>query len=75
MPQPVSDSFKTALDILDASEEKIRLIIENELYDVDNTKRNLAEQKINEVVQRISEIRTKAMKDAFRHLRATLPNA
>jgi hypothetical protein len=68
-------TFHDALKILDASEETMRSMIENDLMDVcgpnANTPKSAAAVKA--LMAKITVVRTKAIRDAFKHLRATLP--
>lgn len=68
--------LKESLDILDASEPKMREIIESELFDCtgpNSTKRNMSKKAVERAMARISAIRTDHVKRCFRHLRANLP--
>ncbi len=70
-------TFHKALDILDASEDAMRCAIENDLMDVagpNATKRNMSKKAVKALMKKITAIRVKAIKDAFKHLRATLPH-
>jgi len=69
--------FNAALAILDASEPIMREMIESDLMDVagsNSTKRTSAKKATDALMKKITAVRVKAIKDAFRHLRANLPN-
>lgn len=69
--------FNTALAILDASEPAMREMIESDLMDFtgpNSTKRNGAKKATEALMKKITAVRVKAIKDAFKHLRANLPH-
>jgi hypothetical protein len=71
-------NFEDAIRIMDSgSEDAIRLLIESDLCDVagpNSTKRNQSQKVVADLMKKISVVRVKAIKDAFKHLRATLPH-
>jgi hypothetical protein len=73
----IKAAFEHALDILDSSEAAMRDAIENDLMEVtgpNSTKRNLKKVTVDGLMKKIVAIRMKAVKDAFKHLRDTLPH-
>lgn len=69
--------FQGAVDHLDKSEPAIRDLIEGELMDVAGINRTKVGDAItagNELTKKIVAIRTKHLKEAFRHLREHLPS-
>lgn len=69
--------FSVAMGYLDASEPKIRDLIESGLMDVagvNGTKVTGAKKATDAIMAQIIPLRTKAIKQAFRHLRDNLPS-
>jgi hypothetical protein len=66
-------TFHEALNILDASEGETRLIIENSLYHVAVPNAPKSLKAVEAAMKKISVVRTKAIKNAFKHLRTHLP--
>lgn len=68
--------FKTAMEILDATEPQLREIIESGLMDVTEPggaiKKNMVEKAVQNIMTQIAAVRSDAIKRAFRHLRANL---
>lgn len=67
-------AWQTAIEHLDATEPQIRELIESYLMEVTPDKANLAKKQIDALMAEIEQIRTKAIKSAFRHLRDNLPH-
>lgn len=68
-------TFKTALDILDASEPALRDAIEGGLMDVTGPnmqQKNAVEAAVQATLAQYAAVRTPAIKAAFQHLRANL---
>lgn len=74
--QKVRKHVNDAIDHLDPSEDKVRLVIEKGLAQVSGpgaTKRRMAGKAIDHVMKHITKHRMKAIKDAFRkHLKGKL---
>lgn len=69
--------FHDAIAIIDSTEPMIRHLIESELMDVagiNRTRISDAKTAATELTKKIVAIRTKAIKQAFRHLRDNLPS-
>ena len=75
--QHIIRTFHEAINHLDKSEPAIRDLIEGELMDVAGINRTKVGDAItagNELTKKIVAIRTKHIKEAFRHLRDNLPS-
>ncbi len=72
--QRIIRTFHEALDIVDSSEGPIRLIVENSLMDVTGPNSSRALEAVKDAMDKIAAVRVKAIKDAFKHLRANLPH-
>lgn len=73
----IKRAFSDALNILDGSEAAMRDAIEHDLMmvaGVNSAKRNLSKKAVDGLMKKITAIRVKAIKDAFKHLRANLPH-
>ena len=70
-------TFHEALKPLDASEESMRSMIERDLYDfagAPNSNTPKSAKAVADLMKKISVVRVKAIKQAFRHLRDNLPS-
>jgi hypothetical protein len=71
-------TFEEAVAMVDASEDKIRAMIENDLMDVAGINRTKVSDAIlacDDLSKKISAIRHHHIKKAFQHLKANLPKS
>lgn len=69
--------FQTAIGMIDQTEPTIRNLIESRLMDVagvNRTRVGAAKKAGDDLAAEVAQIRTKAIKKAFRHLRDNLPS-
>lgn len=71
----ITKNYAHAISIIDATEPQVRHLIETRLMDIGTgTKVKYASGAAKKLAFEISQIRAKAIRNAFRHLRDTLPS-